>query len=202
MADWPRYESHTVVTAARITSITGRPDASGKIVSSEITVQAGPNAAPETFVPTVPGSLERASIGGWAVIREDGSRDTLRAEVFEHDYRLVGPDGPAKVTDAGTVAPPSPAHDTVSSAAGLSNVGNGTIGSLVVGPAAKFGAYKVVATSATDWTVVDPGNVSMPDATTGVSYATDEIGFKIAVGGMGFATGDNFTVTVGPVPHA
>ncbi|MBV2180896.1 MAG: hypothetical protein KUL86_06625 [Castellaniella sp.] len=81
------------------------------------------------------------------------------------------------------------------SAAGT-NVGTGTIGSLSTGAGVKTGVYTITATSATNWTVIDPEGASLPNATTGTAYSQSGIGFTITAGTPVFSAGDSFTINV------
>lgn len=108
MSNWSKYESHMVVQAARIVNLVGRPAGLGRSQVLEITVQPDLNAPTELFVPNVPGAFDRAEVGGWAVIRDDGSRDTLPARTFEADY-LKSDDAPK----APVAAAPLPAPTVV-----------------------------------------------------------------------------------------
>jgi hypothetical protein len=92
----------------------------------------------------------------------------------------------------------------ISSAAGGSNVGNGTIGSLSIVSAAQIGniyppvpvgAYTITAESALEFVVADPTGEVL--GTVGVGEAfSNEIAFTITAGGTAFMEGDYFTVTV------
>ena len=83
----------------------------------------------------------------------------------------------------------------VESAAGV-NTGNGTIGTLSVGATPKIGAYALVATSATNFTVTDPEGTALGAATVGTPYTSAEINFTITAGATAFVAGDSFTLTV------
>jgi hypothetical protein len=76
------------------------------------------------------------------------------------------------------------------------NVGNGTIGSITPGVTEEIaGAYTMVATGATTFTVTDPEGAALPNATVGTAYVNSEINFTITAGGTAFAAGDSFTLT-------
>jgi hypothetical protein len=86
---------------------------------------------------------------------------------------------------------------SIQSAAGASNTGNGTIGTITQGATALVGTYTLTATSATNWTVTDPEGNSLPAATTGTAYSnTNGLGFTLTAGGTAFAAGDTFTLAV------
>lgn len=76
----------------------------------------------------------------------------------------------------------------------------GTIGTVVLGKAAKLGTYTLTCTTATDtgiaavFKVVDPDGIRLDDATAGVAYV-GPINFTITEG-TGFALGDEFSIPV------
>lgn len=84
MIDWPEYESHKVVRAARIAElIYDRPD--GDVVSVVVVPEGG---EPEEFTPTEQSMLKHAKVGGWAMLYPDGFRSVSPAKAFEDGYRL------------------------------------------------------------------------------------------------------------------
>jgi hypothetical protein len=90
-------------------------------------------------------------------------------------------------------------RNTTSSVAGAAvsgGTGNGTITGVAAGPTALPGVYHLTATSATNFTVVDPSGATRGPATVGTPYESDAIGFEINAGGTAFVVGDAFTVTV------
>jgi hypothetical protein len=92
----------------------------------------------------------------------------------------------------GTVLGQQSSYSLISTAG--TNTGNGTIGTLSAGTGALIGGYVLTATSATNWTVVNPEGTSMPNATTGAAYSQQGLGFTITAGGTAFVAGDSFTV--------
>lgn len=76
----------------------------------------------------------------------------------------------------------------------------GTIGTVVLGKAAKLGTYTLTCTTATDtgvaavFKVVDPDGMYLDDAIAGVAYA-GPINFTITEG-TGFDVGDEFSIPV------
>lgn len=84
---------------------------------------------------------------------------------------------------------------SVQTAAGT-NTGNGTIGTVSAIAGAKIGTYKALATSATNWGVVDPEGTVLAAATTGTAYTAGGIKFTITAGGTAFVAGDSFTLAV------
>lgn len=84
----------------------------------------------------------------------------------------------------------------ITAAATAGNTGNGTIGTLSVGASPKVGAYALVATAATLFSVTDPEGVALGTATAGTPFTSAEINFTITAGGTAFVAGDSFTVAV------
>ena len=89
---------------------------------------------------------------------------------------------------------------TASAAAAAGNTGNGTItANPTVGQAAKAGVYQLVciapATNGGKFSVEDPDGILIGIATVGVQFAA-HLTFTIADGGVDFAVGDSFTITV------
>lgn len=82
------------------------------------------------------------------------------------------------------------------SAKGAGNVGNGTVGSISVGNPEIFGIFTLTATSSTNFTVTNPGGVSLPAATVGSAYANAQINFTLTAGSPVFSVGDSFTINV------
>lgn len=89
---------------------------------------------------------------------------------------------------------------TPTSAAGGSNTGNGTMGSVALKDLAQEGDYDfeciATATNAGTFAVFDPAGNRLEDCTVGVAYDNGQIGCTIADGATDFAVGDTFTVTV------
>lgn len=84
----------------------------------------------------------------------------------------------------------------VIAAAGEDNTGNGTIGTISAGAAAKQGTYNLVATGATTFSVTDPEGNALPAATVGTAYSQSGIAFTITAGATAFAADDTFTLDV------
>ena len=80
------------------------------------------------------------------------------------------------------------------------NTGNGTIGSIALGPRARVGDYVIACVvAATDggiFQVTGPDGVSLGLALVGTAFANDALGFTIADGATDFVVGDTFTLTV------
>jgi hypothetical protein len=83
MNDWPKYESHKVVRAAKIFDIVD----SGGVLT--VLVKPYGDHEVEAFHPTEPAMVSRAEIGGYAVIYEDGYKSISPAKAFEEGYRPV-----------------------------------------------------------------------------------------------------------------
>lgn len=78
--------------------------------------------------------------------------------------------------------------------------GDGGIGAIVRGIAAKIGLYTMtcVATAANGgrFSVVDPDGYRLADALVGVAYVSPQLGFTISDGAADFVVGDKRTVTI------
>jgi hypothetical protein len=81
MSDWPRYESHKIVQAAKIVGFNTRDNGSRACAM----VDPGDGVL-MTFAPNVDEMLQRAEIGGYAVIYEDGFASISPAKAFEDGY--------------------------------------------------------------------------------------------------------------------
>lgn len=87
MTDWPKYESHKVVQAAKIVRLEYRgKDASSGIL--RIYVDPG-NTAEEEFWPSEIGMMQRAEVGGWAMLYPDGFKSLSPKKVFEDGYTRI-----------------------------------------------------------------------------------------------------------------
>lgn len=85
MNDWPKYESHKIIQAAKIIGITD---------SGVILIDPFDDRNAIAFEPTVPGMAEKAEIGGYAVLYPDGFKSISPAKAFEEDYTRVSPADP------------------------------------------------------------------------------------------------------------
>lgn len=75
------------------------------------------------------------------------------------------------------------------------NTGNGTFGTITpVAVPTQIGAYAVLFTAATAFTVTAPGGQTATGS-TGVAFSALGIGFTITAGGTAFVAGDTFTIT-------
>lgn len=88
---------------------------------------------------------------------------------------------------------------TISGAAAAGNTGNGTIGSLTVGGAAKEGRYRAVCiepgTNVGTFALFDPEGVQVGTAVVAVAF-TGPVNFTIADGSTDFVAGDTFNIDV------
>ena len=130
------------------------------------------------------------------------------AEVFRDGGFLVNPSNTGHTSfEQGTLA--SGAKVFAGTALGLvtsglaaaaaalgTNTGNGTFGAITpqVAPVTMIGAYAVLFTAATAFTVTAPDGTTAP-GTTGVAFSALGIGFTITVGGTPFVANDSFSIT-------
>lgn len=88
---------------------------------------------------------------------------------------------------------------TASGEAAAGNTGDGTIGTVSTGTAAKAGVYRAVciepASNAGTFAVYDPDGLFVGRATAGVAFTAGPT-FTIADGEADFVAGDSFTITV------
>jgi hypothetical protein len=92
----------------------------------------------------------------------------------------------------------TPGIPTMTSTAGGSNTGNGTVGSTSVsGYAASVGVYTVEFDDATHFVVTAPNGQEIGHGTTGSAFKGGGLGFTITAGGTPFSPGDSFAITVG-----
>ena len=84
MTDWPKYESHKIVQAAKIVAIAEHDG----VLS--IMVRPYGDDRLERFVPTEDAMILRAEVGGYAVIYPpDGYKSVSPAKAFEDGYTLI-----------------------------------------------------------------------------------------------------------------
>lgn len=85
-------------------------------------------------------------------------------------------------------------------AAVAGNTGNGTMGSVTVGAAAKPGVYSLTfiepASNAGKFVVEDPDGNVVGAGTVAVAFSAGGLGFTLADGATDFVSGDAFTITV------
>lgn len=82
MTDWPEYESHKVVRAAKITRIVTND--AGEIIDLVVLPEDG--VTRERFMPTEPAMLKRAEVDGYAMLYPDGFKSISPAKAFEEGY--------------------------------------------------------------------------------------------------------------------
>jgi len=107
------------------------------------------------------------------------------------------------ITDGGTDFAVDDTFTIAVTAGGTPTVvgtGNGTIGSIAMGPETQLGTYRLecIAAAANGGTfaVYAPNGDRLPDAAVGTAYANKQISFTIADGATDFAVGDYFHVVV------
>lgn len=84
MADWPQYESHKVVKATLIVRVDGKPTPG---VPKALFV--APDGVEKRFETTEPAMMNRAEVGWYAVLYEDGYKSCSPSGTFEAGYTLV-----------------------------------------------------------------------------------------------------------------
>lgn len=88
---------------------------------------------------------------------------------------------------------------SITSAAGVTNTGNGTLSGVVAaGYAAVVGVYTVEFDDATHFVVSAPNGLEVGHGVTGTAFKSGGLGFTITAGGTAFAVGDSFQITIGP----
>lgn len=140
--------------------------------------------------PTVAPLLETFHNGGFIVSLANGHQSIEQGTLT----------GGVKVF-AGTVLGSVTSALTAAAAAMGTNTGNGTFGAITpqTAPATMIGAYSVLLTSATAFTVTAPDGQTS-NGTTGVAFSALGIGFTITAGGTPFAANDSFTLTTTATP--
>lgn len=136
----------------------------------------------------------RAKTLGHLLKEEVGSPHFTRVQ-----RTLLAGDGAARAIALGTVmgrrlfGAPAIAPDG-------GNTGDGALGALTRGDAAKVGIYTMVCIAAAAnggaFAVSDPDGYRLPDAAVGVAYVTPQLSFTIADGAADFVVGDKIEVEV------
>ena len=85
---------------------------------------------------------------------------------------------------------------TAATTSGGANTGNGTIGSITIGPEVMFGTYRVTMTSATAFNVLDPQNEPVGTGTAGTAFTNPQINLTVTAGGTAFVANDGFNIVV------
>ena len=143
--------------------------------------------APTTFIVTAPdGATATGSTGtafsalGVGFTLAAGGTAFLAGDTFT--FTVVGTQG----------------NPTITSAAGASNAGNGTLSGVVAaGYAAVVGTYTVEFDDATHFVLFAPNGQEAGHGTTGVAFKSGGLAFTITAGGTAFVPGDSFAITVG-----
>jgi hypothetical protein len=84
MSDWPKYESHKVVQAAKIISTHNDFGEGGRF----LWVDPGTGVL-EKFSPTVDAMFDKAEVGGYAMLYPDGFKSVSPKQAFEDGYTVV-----------------------------------------------------------------------------------------------------------------
>lgn len=129
--------------------------------------------------------------------------DWLKHEAPNHYSReqivILAGSGSARVLTSGMVLA-KVTKGTASAAAKAGNTGDGAMGAITVGAAAKPGAYKLeifaAAANAGSFNVFDPDGNFVAQGTVGVAFSAGGLGFTLADGSADFVVGDGFTITV------
>lgn len=89
---------------------------------------------------------------------------------------------------------------TASASADAGNTGDGTIGAITVGAAAKVGDYRLTliepATNLGAFQVEDPDGINIGTGVVGTEFDQGGLTFTLSDGGTDFVAGDAFTITV------
>jgi phage tail sheath protein FI len=89
---------------------------------------------------------------------------------------------------------------TATAEAGSGNTGDGAMGAVTVGGAAKEGVYTLTFvepdTDAGDFIVEDPDGVAVGSGKVAVAFSAGGLSFTLADGSADFAVGDTFAITV------
>jgi hypothetical protein len=89
---------------------------------------------------------------------------------------------------------------TAASAAAAGNTGNGVMGTVTAGAAARPGVYKLriedPATNAGAFVVEDPNGVQIGSGNVAAAYSAGGLAFTLADGSADFVSGDTFNITV------
>jgi hypothetical protein len=85
---------------------------------------------------------------------------------------------------------------TAATVAGGANTGNGTIGSITIGPEVMFGTYRVTMTTATAFNVLDPQNEPVGTGTAGTGFTNPQINLTVTAGGTAFVANDGFNIVI------
>lgn len=85
--DWPKYESHKVVQAAKIVGV----ERKGGVIVIWVRPagQEFDSHGIDQFIPTVPGMADKAEVGGWAMLYPDGFKSISPEKQFDEGYTRI-----------------------------------------------------------------------------------------------------------------
>lgn len=84
--NWPRYESHKIVQAAKIVGV-ARDDEDNLVIW--VRPEGDDTLELERFEPTIQAMKKEAEVGGVALHYPDGFRSINRQKNFEADYKRI-----------------------------------------------------------------------------------------------------------------
>ncbi|MBU6246461.1 MAG: hypothetical protein KGN77_01795 [Xanthomonadaceae bacterium] len=97
---------------------------------------------------------------------------------------------------AGTVMGATGEYAVGTPAANPGNTGNGTVGSTSLGTVPRSGLFRLVATAATTFNVIDPDGNVLGTATAGTAFTSQVVNLTITAGGTAFVAGDAFDLPI------
>jgi hypothetical protein len=143
-------------------------------------------------------TLELARAGGFLVSEGNG-------QISRDQVTLAALNDGSTTLQAGTVL----GLQNVGSKAAFTNAagdtGNGTCGTITLSAGAQEGVYTftcLVAGSTAKFQGIAPNGAVLPELTVGSAYSQGGLGFTITTGGVNYAVGDEFTITVGTAVFA
>jgi hypothetical protein len=87
---------------------------------------------------------------------------------------------------------------TAAAVAAAGNVGNGVMGAVTAGAAARPGVYRLRVVDLLAFSVEDPDGVEIVAGAVGTAFSAGGLAFTLAAGGTAFVSGDSFAITVTP----
>jgi hypothetical protein len=84
---WGNYRAKGGVSAARIVRVHSNP---AELASNTVQVEGENENEPMEFAPTIPGMMDHAEVGGYAVVHPDGHRSFMSEAAFEDQYESGG----------------------------------------------------------------------------------------------------------------
>jgi len=138
-----------------------------------------------TYVPQTP-LVEQYHNAGFIVSLSNGHQSIDQVQFAAGLGRLL----------PGLIIADVPLTYTATPVAGSANVGNGTVGSITAQPPALAGAYSVVFSDASDFTVTNPYGVLVGAGQPGVAFGGAGLEFTITAGSTPFAANDSFAITI------